>query len=239
MAEVAAHLVWGAELYAELIRRALAGNPEPPADSGAGVDRTARDAVFAGIGATYRRELGDGLLDAFSTSGRSLVDLFESLQPDDWQRPAPHPARATLIRTLLTQRIVELAVHGLEMLHRVGRDAKLPEGSYAVLVDWLPNRVQGRSFAGREPLVEPLRYLFVLGAPLLRTVQLHIYGDRLEIDPEWDQSGSDAVLTLAPQTYLLLFMGRLTWRRAIDEGAVSVTGRQDLAADLDGWFPSD
>ena len=73
----------------------------------------------------------------------------------------------------------------------------------------------------------------MLTPPLLRTVRIVIYGDRFEIDPAGDES-SDTVLTLHPQTYILAFTGRITWREALDAGAIGVTGRQDLAADLAG-----
>ena len=102
------------------------------------------------------------------------------------------------------------------------------------LVDTLPIRLRG-SFARRDPLPEPLRYLFVLTPPLLRLVTLVIYGDRFEIDPEGDES-ADTVLTLHPQTYILAFTGRMTWHEALAAGTVGVTGRQDLAAELDAWF---
>jgi hypothetical protein len=105
-----------------------------------------------------------------------------------------------------------------------------------VLVETLPIRLRG-SFARREPLPHPLRYQFALTLPLERTVTIVIYGDGVEIDPEGD-AAADVVLTLHPQTYVLAFTGRNTWREALDSGAIDVIGRNELVADLDGWFPS-
>jgi uncharacterized protein (TIGR03083 family) len=236
VAEVGAHLVWGAELYVEAIRRALAGISEPPPDSGAIPHYETRAAWFAEKSKSYRRELGDGLLAAYQSSGQALVELFESLSPDDWHRLAPHPAGARTVRAILDLRIVELSIHGWEMLHRIGRAASLPAGSHAVLVDWLPFRLRG-ALARREPLAEPLRYRFELRAPLPRTVRLHLYGDRLEIDSERDQSDSDVALTLDPETYILCFTGRRRWRDALEAGDIVAAGRRDLTANLDRWFP--
>jgi uncharacterized protein (TIGR03083 family) len=236
VAEVAAHLAWGADIYADGIRRGLQGDSEPPAGFVPIPEYGARAARTASQATAYRRERGERLLEAYETSGRALVELFESVGPSDWGRPAFHPSSIRTIRELLQLRIVELSIHGWDMLNRVGREASLPEGSHAVIVDTLPLRQRG-IFARREPLAEPLRYLFVLGSPLLRLVHLHIYGDRLEIDPEFDQSGSDVVVTLDPEAYILLFMGRYTWRQALSEDALGVTGRRDLVGDLDDRFP--
>jgi hypothetical protein len=139
------------------------------------------------------------------------------------------------MRQLLSWRVMELSIHGWEVRRRLGLDETLPDGSQPTLVGLAATRMR-TTFVPREPLVEPLRYRFVLTSPLIKSVCLNVYGDRFEIDPDDDQGGSDVVLTLHPDTYILLFMGRLTWRQALDNGAVGVTGRQDLAADLDGWF---
>ncbi len=230
--DVVAHLAQWADAYADLIRDALAdaeATPAPPV-----LRYAVRAARYAEEAKAYRRALGAGLLGAYLRSQQGLLARFERVQPNEWDRPAQHPSGVRSVRALLSLRVVELSIHGWEIVHRVGRPAMLPDGSHQVLVDMLPIRLRG-SFARRDPLPEPLRYLFVLTAPLLRVVKLVVYGDRFEIDPEGDES-SDAVLTLHPQTYVLAFTGRITWREALDAGAVGVTGRHDLAADLAGWF---
>ena len=231
--EVVAHLAQWAGAYADLIRQALADDVQP-ADAPPFLPYTVRAARYAEEAQAYRRDLGSGLLDAYVRSQRDLLDQFERVQPHEWDRPALHPSGVRSLLALLELRIVELSIHGWEILHRVGRPAMLPDGSHEVLVDTLPIRLRG-SFARREPLPEPLRYLFVLTSPLLRIVKIVIYGDRIEIDPE-TQDSADAVLTLHPQTYILAFTGRITWRGALDAETIGVTGRQELAAALDDWF---
>jgi len=229
-----AHLAQWADAYADLIRHALADDAEP-APAPPVLPYVIRSARYAEEAKAYRRALGAGLLDAYRRSQQDLLDRFERVQPNEWDRPARHPSGVRSVRALLSLRVVELSIHGWEIVHRVGRPAMLPDGRHAALVDTLPIRLRG-SFARRDPLPERLRYLFVLTPPLLRLVTLVIYGDRFEIDPNGDGS-ADAVLTLHPQTYILAFTGRITWREVLDAGAVGVTGRQDLAADLAGWFP--
>ena len=128
-----------------------------------------------------------------------------------------------------------MSVHGWDLLHRVGRNIALPDGCHEPIVDWLPTRLQG-SFVPRERRSEPLRFLFALTSPLLRLIHLRINGDSFDIDPEMDETGSDAVFTLHPDAYILLFMDRLRWREAIDSDAIAVTGRKDLARELPAWF---
>jgi uncharacterized protein (TIGR03083 family) len=234
VAEVVAHLTQWADAYADLIRQALTEDVRvlavPPV-----LPYAIRAARYADEAKAYRRELDDGLLAAFVRSQRALLDQLESVKTSEWDLPALHPSGVRSVGALLSLRVVELSIHGWDIVHRVGRPAMLPDGSHQVLVDTLPIRLRG-SFARREPLPKPIRYRFVLAPPLHRTVLIVVYGNRVEIDSDEDES-SDAVLTLHPQTYILAFMGRIPWQEALDGGAIGVTGRPEFAADLAAWFP--
>lgn len=238
VAEVVAHLTWATGMYVDVIRQALAGVEAaapalPYAERAALIARTAQE---------RRRELGDGLLAAFTTNVQALLARFESLAPADWQLMAPHPSGSRSMRSMLTLSLVEVSVHGWEALRATGRETLLPDGCHEPIVEWLPFRLRG-AFAARERLAEPVRYLFVLTSPLLRTVRLVIYGDRFIVDPEFDESGSDVVVTVHPQTYILAMMGRISWQAALDADALGVTGHtpdshlRALVAGLSEWFP--
>ena len=69
-----------------------------------------------------------------------------------------------------------------------------------------------------------------------RGVRLTVYGDRFEFEPQSGEAGSDVLLTMHPQTYVLLLPGRLSWRRALEAGDVAVTGRREAADGLPAWF---
>ena len=235
VAEVGAHLALVGQRYRDGVRRALADDSGPPPGETVSVDRAGVNARIAAMATAYRQELGDRVFAVFSQANLSLVELFERLTPMDWDRPAYHPAGVRPVRRLLAMHIVEVCVHGWDMLHSLGRDIVLPDACYRAIVDTVPGSLQGR-FVPRERLPEPERYLFALGSPVSSVVRLTVHGDRFEIGPAVEGSGSDAVLTMQPLTYVLLFLGRLNWRQAIDEGALAVTGRQDLAGDLPSWF---
>lgn len=78
--EVVAHLTQWADAYADLIRHALTedvlATPAPPV-----LPYAVRAARYAEEAKAYRRELGDGLLDAYVRSQRQLVDRFERVMP--------------------------------------------------------------------------------------------------------------------------------------------------------------
>ena len=240
VAEVVAHLAWDMGLYADVIRSELAG--DTPREAAPVLPYAERKVWIAKEAQELLRELGDGLLAAFDERAQALLTIFESLAPADWQRTVAHPSGARSMRSMLSVALVELSVHGWEALHGAGREAMLPDGCHEPIVEWLPFRLRG-AFAAREQLSEPIRYLFVLTPPLLRTIRLLIYGDRFELDPQFDESGSDVVVTVHPQTYILAMMGRISWQAALDANALGVTGHipdrrlRALVAGLSDWFP--
>ena len=234
VADVAAHLVWVADLYRDGIRRALGGDVEPSRDVTAPTNAPTRHAEIAEIASAYRRELGDQVLDRFSRANLRLVELFEGLAPEDWDRPVYHPAEVAPIRRLLARHVLEVCVHGWDLLHRLGRDMALPDGSYEPIIERLPSYIRGR-FLPRERLLGPERYRFVLGPPVSGAIQLNVYGDRFDMGPT-DGAEPDGVLTTDPQTYVLLLLGRLDWRQAIDGRTVAVTGHGDVADNVSSWF---
>ena len=116
VADVAAHLVWVADRYRDGIRRALADDVEPPRDVTAPTNAPTRHAQLAEIAVAYRHELGDQVLDQFARANLQLVELFEGLAPEDWDRPVYHPAEVAPIRRLLARHVLEVSVHGWDML---------------------------------------------------------------------------------------------------------------------------
>jgi hypothetical protein len=189
---------------------------------------------MAEIASTYWQTLGDGVSDALMRRAQAPVALFERLVPTDWDRPAYHPGGVRPIRWLLAQYIVEVCVHGWDILHRPGREVALPEESHGPLIDALPGYLRGR-FVPSALLQGPERYHFKLSPAMPEGVRLTVYGDRFEFEAQPDETGADAVLRMHPRTYVLLFLGRLSWRQALEASEV-VTARRDAAGRLPAWF---
>lgn len=234
VAEVASHLAQAGERYALWVRRALEGYTDPPEGSGFVADRAAASAGVKQRAVAHRRELGTEIVGAFERSSLDLVELFERLQPNDWQRRSFHPVEVVPLADLVTWRLAELSVHRWDIMSALGRDASLPEDSLEPMVAWLPRWLKV-AFSPGPPLAEPRQYLFVLGSPLLRLVKLTIYGDRYELDRKDDQS-SDAVLTTHPETYILLMLGRYDWKEAFDQEAVVIGNDRKAAYELPRWL---
>jgi hypothetical protein len=234
VSETAAHLARGAERYTQWTRRALEGIADPPDDA---VFYTNRATASAGIrdgSLVFHRSLGDRVLETFQRNGLGLIELFESLRPDDWRRPTFHPVAVIPIEKLLGWRIAELSLHRWDILDRLGREAHLPDESHEPIVDWLPTWFK-IAIAVREPLETPLRYRFVLSPPLPRAMQIRLHGDRHEVDAA-DGCPADAILTTDAETFILLMMGRLRWEPALENGAVAISGNKRAAAELPRWF---
>ena len=235
VAETAAHLARAGETYAGWVRRSLQGTSSPPEGVVFITDLATGSASVQARSVEFRRLLGDGVLAAFERNSLALVELFESLKPSDWRRRTFHPGGVIALKQLLGWRVAELSLHRWDLLNCLGREASLPDGSHEVIVDWLPLWLK-IGFQAAAPLPEPRRFLFVLGSPLLRLMKIHIYGDRFVVDPPFDQSSADAVLTTDPETFILLMMGRRSWQAALKEGHVVVGGSRKAAAEFSRWF---
>jgi len=234
VSETVAHLARGAERYTQWTRRALEGIADPPDDAVFYTDRATASAGIRDGSLLFHRSLGHRVLETFQRNGLALIGLFESLRPDDWQRPTFHPVAVIPLEKLLGWRIAELSLHRWDILARLGREAHLPDGSHEPIVDWLPIWFK-IAVAVREPLDKPLRYRFILTVPLRRAMRITLRGQRHEVDAA-DRTRADAILTTDAETFILLMMGRLRWEPALEHGAVAVSGNKQAAAELPRWF---
>jgi uncharacterized protein (TIGR03083 family) len=235
VAEVAAHLIWVADLYSDAVLRALVDDVGPPRQLVVPESPAVMPTRMAEIASIYHQDLGDGVGGALMSRAQVPVVLFERLAPPDWDRPAYHPGGVRPIRRLLAQYIVEVCVHGWDILHRPGREVALPAATHGPILDALPGYLRGR-FVPSTPLQEPERYAFRLGVTVPEGVRLTVYGDRFEFESESDEAGSDAVLDMHPQTCVLLLLGRLSWQQALQAGNVVVIPRRDGAGHPAAWF---
>ena len=121
VADVVAHLIGGAEMFTEHISRGLRGDKEPPdgfPDAG-----EADPKVLGNLNAmrtVFRRAgLGDRLLPTFKATGNQMNQLFAGIRPGDWDQLCYHPAAEFPVRTFLSLRMFELALHGWDITSRL------------------------------------------------------------------------------------------------------------------------
>ena len=231
VSQVVAHLAQGAQRYTLWIRRALDGLAEPPPGSAFDPDLATGSASIKERTLVYHQAVADDVLGSFTAATTEFIDLVETLQPDDWHRPAFHPSGVLPVVGLLTWRIAELSLHRWDILHALGREAHLPDGSHEALLDWLP-RWLAVGFRPAAPLARPLRFDFALAAPISRTVGVDIHGECFELRSE-PAEAPDAIFTVDPERFILALAGRLSLAaalRAADERPARA------AADFQRWF---
>jgi uncharacterized protein (TIGR03083 family) len=230
VAEVVAHLAGAAERYALYIRRALEGIAEPPDGASFVTDRPTYSESIKQRAVQARRDFGEDLLGPFAAKGLALVELFESLQPGDWERPTFHAAGVLPAEGLLSWRIAELNLHRWDILNALGREPHLLGDSLEPLVDWLPSWLRAVFIPG-EVLGRSVRYRIELGPPLSSVVGLELHGDRFDLD-HTAGGPADAVLSADPEIFILVATGRLKWLSSIDSGALAVAGDRQAASEL-------
>ena len=231
VSQVVAHLAQGAQRYTLWIRRALDGQSDPPPGSSFYPDLATGSASIKERTLQYHQDVADDVLASFTAATTEFIDLLESLGPDDWPCPAFHPSGVLPVVGLLTWRIAELSLHRWDILHALGREAHLPDGSHEALLDWLP-RWLGVGFQPAAPLARPLRFDFALAAPASRTIGVDIHGERFELRSQ-PAEAPDAVFAVDPESFILGLAGRLSLAAAL-QAADERQAR--AAADFQRWF---
>ena len=172
IADMVGHLT-SVDLSNRLVR-GLGGDHSPPEGSPAPEqheeDAFAQSIYQRGIDASHR--LGDGLPDDFTQRINETVVLFRQVQAYQWDNLVYWPPGPISLRTLLTQRIAELTMHGWDIRSRLESDYHLSDGSVTALLDTV-DRAARRAFRPDPSLEErPLRYRFQIDRPQERVIDL-------------------------------------------------------------------
>ncbi|MEK6712249.1 MAG: maleylpyruvate isomerase family mycothiol-dependent enzyme [Nitrospinota bacterium] len=126
-AKAAGHLAFGAEFFAEAITNGLKGYVGLPYGAGSREEfMQIRDAKAEEIG----RLSGAALVDRFESNMAAVLGLFQSLRPEDYERPAWHRRSVFPIRRFIFSRLNELLLHEWDIRNRP--EAPLDPPSVAV-----------------------------------------------------------------------------------------------------------
>ena len=240
IADVIGHLT-SVDLSNRLLR-GLEGDYSAP-DGSPAPDQHDEDAFARSI---YRRaidasqRLGDGLLEDFTLRANETVALFRQVQPNQWDNLVYWPPGPMSARTLLTQRIAELTMHGWDIRSRLEDDYHLSDGSVIALLDTV-DRAARRAFRPDSLLAgRPLRYRFQITHPQRRALDLVLSDDVAQItDDRCDGPSESADVTLEcdGETCVLVMYGRLAPSAAVGAGRLSVVaGETHLAATFGDRF---
>ena len=229
LADVVAHLSYGALGHAMVIRRALRAELSPPmaylplcgAD---GVDHIVR----------LREAYGEDLVPEFNATCKELNGIFVELAPESYHLPAWSHAGESPISALIDERAVELAIHGWDIRYGFDRWARLSELAVPFVKAWAEESIAARLRSGRAP-ARPVTYRFLLEDAPADSRDVMVSEDCVRIAPP---STRDADVTFRCDTnaYLLLMVGRLPFSRYIRRGRLAVEGDEMLAKRFPDWF---
>ena len=239
IADMVGHLT-SVDLSNRLVR-GLGGDHSPPEGSPApeqhDEDAFAQSIYQRGIDASHR--LGDGLLDDFTQGINETVVLFRQVQAYQWDNLVYWPPGPISLRTLLTQRIAELTMHGWDIRSRLEYDYHLSDGSVTALLDTVARAARRAVRPDRSLEERPLRYRFQIDRPEEGMIDL-VLSDAVAqiIEGAADNPpGEQPRVTFECDGETLILYGRLTPANAIAAGRLTVaSGDAYLAATFGDRF---
>ena len=229
LADVVAHLNYGALGQAIVVRRALRAELSHPMAylplCGAnGVGHIVR----------LREAYSEDLVPEFNATCKELNGIFVELTQESFRLPAWTYTGESTISALIDQRAVELAIHGWDIRYGIDRWARLSELAVPFIKAWAEESIAARRLSGSAP-AQPVTYRFLLEDAPADSRDVKISQDCLRIAPP---SAGDADVTFRCDTnaYLLLMVGRLPFSRYFRRGRLAVEGDELLAKRFPDWF---
>ncbi|MEE9240609.1 MAG: maleylpyruvate isomerase family mycothiol-dependent enzyme [bacterium] len=133
--QVVGHLTLGADFYASTVRGGLEGNYGFPLGAKDKDDfmkiRTSRMDEYAALS-------GDQLVDRFEKNTKGVLELFQGLTPEDYEKRAWHRRGVLPIRYFIIQRLNEFSLHEWDIRNDPG--APVYSGSQEVATENLRQR---------------------------------------------------------------------------------------------------
>jgi uncharacterized protein (TIGR03083 family) len=206
-------------------RSALAGQEPPP------FPPDVRQARMREI----RRFSGPEMAASFQRDLNAVFDLLEGADAAALDRVVQVPAGPHTLLAFGTQRLSEATLHGWDIRVTGDPTATLRPQSAALFVDYLLGRMPRMAHTDEAPDAAGTYHLALEGpggGPVALTV-----GEGTAAATRGAPASADVTLTLPVETFIRLAWGRLDLARAIDEGAVRVTGDGERALRLQRLFP--
>ena len=236
VSEVVAHLARGAQLYTDWITRGLAGDsstPEGAWEAGSVGGAEAAPSVAESAQA-YRASLGHTVLATFRENTADLLDLFDGLDAQDWEKPCYHPGAIYPARTFLSLRMMELSLHGWDIRSRLEPPAQLSPASVRIIVELIPDFL-GWLFSPTDQLLKPVRFRFRLSGAVEGFRDIVVLGDQAVVETEGSLA-ADLDFRADAQNFVLLLFGRLIFKDAIAAGQMKVSGDRGRCRQFAQWF---
>ena len=234
VADVVGHL--NGQNFASRVARGLADDASPP--EGAPLvehhdeDRFAEDIFQRAL--SNREEHGENLLESFIPRLDESVQVFNTVGPNDWEKPCYWPPGPEPVRTLLDMRIAELTMHAWDIRSTFDAGYRLSEDSVRVLMQTVDRAVR-RAFRPDVDIQSEIRYRFEVMEPFETAYDVVMAAQGTHVEPSGKQ-GADVTFRCDGETYVLVMYGRLSPEDATAQGRLTFQGDSELAGSFGRRF---
>ena len=234
MADVVGHL--NGQNFASRVARGLADDASPP--EGAPLvehhdeDRFAEDIFQRAL--SNREEHGENLLESFIPRLDESVQVFNTVGPNDWEKPCYWPPGPEPVRTLLDMRIAELTMHAWDIRSTFDAGYRLSDDSVRVLMQTVDRAVR-RAFRPDVDIQSEIRYRFEVMEPFETAYDVVMAAQGTHVEPSGKQ-GADVTFRCDGETYVLVMYGRLSPEDATAQGRLTFQGDSELAGSFGRRF---
>ena len=227
VADVLAHLA--GQDHAPRVRRGLQGDYSPeegsPAVADHDEDQFAKNIFNRAL--STREQHGDQLLSYLAQRLDEVVEVFNSVGPNDWDNLCYWPPGPMAVWTLLDQRIAELTMHTWDVRSVLDNDFHLSADAVEALIEGVDRAVR-RAFRPDPSLTDTLVHRFVLDVPAGARRDIIITADGAQVQPAGNHE-PDVTFQCGGETYVLIMFGRLKIADALSEGSLTFDGNPALA----------
>ncbi len=234
VADVVGHL--NGQNFASRVARGLADDASPP--EGAPLvehhdeDRFAEDIFQRAL--SNREEHGENLLESFIPRLDESVQVFNTVGPNDWEKPCYWPPGPEPVRTLLDMRIAELTMHAWDIRSTFDAGYRLSDDSVRVLMQTVDRAVR-RAFRPDVDIQSEIRYRFEVIEPFETAYDVVMAAQGTHVEPSGKQ-GADVTFRCDGETYVLVMYGRLSPEDATAQGRLTFQGDSELAGSFGRRF---
>ena len=229
VADVVAHLEANGHSLVDRIGRGLKGDSSEPSDNvpAGSISEDQFLELIATRAITLKEQLGDTLLPALIQWNRQMDEVITGLKPQDWDARCYHSMGPEPVRTFITMRIAETAMHSWDIRSSFDPKAAVSSDCLSALIKTIPRAVR-RAFRPNSNLAQPVRYRFETTGPVTSKadVVLGKDGARFELDAV-EKPG--VTFRCGADTYVMVMFGRMKMGDATAQGLLAVEGPQDLA----------
>ena len=230
VADVVTHLIAIAGMKTMSIQRALRSDSSPPMGY---KPRSAEERFQELVG--LREAYYEDIFYEFNASCLRLNSLLVSLESNQYDLPAWHPAIVMDVSRLIDLRLMELAVHAWDIRYGFDRNARISPVAIPFLKGWLPNWLRA-SFRPPADMEGDATLRFDLTDSDEEAYDLIVRPDSFSLEPADPSTTADAAISLSASAYILFLMGRVNLRRSVRRRQIGLDGDMEVASKFGEWF---